>query len=83
MSNHFMTPEQMPTVDRVLNDILIDFPIIEEEKTWQDEAYNLMAKRINKKVDMLKQKYEAEVDIVLDEQSKYHEEASELEKEAE
>jgi hypothetical protein len=74
MSNHFMTPDQMETVDRVLNDILIDFPIIDKEMSWQDEAYNLMAKRINKKVDMLKERYEKEVDVVLDEQSKYHEE---------
>lgn len=79
MKDHFMTPEQMRTVDRVLNDILIDFPIIEEEKTWQDEAYNLMAMQVSKRVENLKDKYEKEVDVVLDEQARYHEEAERLE----
>jgi hypothetical protein len=79
MKNHFMTPDKMATVDRVLNDILIDFPIIEEEKSWQDEAWNLMAMKVAKKVEMLKEKYENEVDIVLDEQAKYHEQRLELE----
>ena len=67
------TPQDMNVIDRVLNDILIDFPIIDVERSWQDEAYNLMARNVNKKVDMLKEKYVGEVDDWLANQSKYHE----------
>ena len=73
-----ISPQDMPAVDRILNEIRLCFPIT-ESFDYEGKIRQIVHQHIWDVLANLQKKYEAEVDYVLDEMSRYAEKGAESE----
>jgi hypothetical protein len=68
----FISPQDLKVVDRVLDDILLQFPE-REEIDYEDKIWNILAHKVGDVVVVLRGKYNCEADMYMEGMAKYYE----------